>query len=276
MKVSVVISTYNSPEWLLKVLWGYSCQTVLDFELLIADDGSGPETASTIREFEAASCLTIKHVWHEDAGFRKCTILNKAIAEASGDYLIFTDGDCVPRNDFVATHLANAEPGRFLSGGAIRLPLGLSEAITEDDIMTQRAFDYSWLRAGGMQSTHKTRKIKHHGRKAEILNFLTPTNASWNGGNSSAFKADLLAVNGYDERLEWGGEDRELGDRLENFGLRGKQVRFTAQCVHLDHGRPYKDDEKVKFNKKIRKKSQLQKSVWTPWGIEKKDSSSGH
>ncbi len=45
MKMSVILSTYNAPQWLEKVIWGYAVQTHQDFELVIADDGSKLETA---------------------------------------------------------------------------------------------------------------------------------------------------------------------------------------------------------------------------------------
>ncbi len=113
MRISVIISTYNSPEWLEKVLWGYAAQTDHQFEILIADDGSHDATRRRIDSLRTPTQLTIQHVWHEDRGFRKCTILNRAIDAATGDYLIFSDGDCIPRADFIATHRRLAQPGRF-------------------------------------------------------------------------------------------------------------------------------------------------------------------
>src|SRR5688572_14083940 len=100
MKVSVIISTYNSHEWLQKVLWGFENQTYRNFEMVIADDGSGDTTRKLIDDFRCNSGLEIQHVWHEDRGFQKSQILNKAIQAAVSDYLIFTDGDCIPRKDF--------------------------------------------------------------------------------------------------------------------------------------------------------------------------------
>ena len=122
MKVSVIISTYNSPEWIEKVLWGYSVQKHRDFEILIADDGSGGEIQERIDRLRSVTGMDIRHVWHEDEGYRRQTILNKAILETSTRYLIFTDGDCVPRNDFLSVHVTHAEKGRFLSGGYCKFP----------------------------------------------------------------------------------------------------------------------------------------------------------
>ena len=97
MQQSVIISTYNQPTWLAKVLCGYLEQTFKDFELLIADDGSDSRTAEVIANFQQIADFPVKHIWHPDEGFQKCAILNKATLAASADYLIFTDGDCVPR-----------------------------------------------------------------------------------------------------------------------------------------------------------------------------------
>jgi glycosyltransferase involved in cell wall biosynthesis len=109
MKLSVIISTYNAEEWLHKVLLGYAIQTLQDFEIIVADDGSTTKTKEVIQQFQDKFKHPILHVWHEDEGFRKCKILNKAIVQSSADYLLFTDGDCIPRNDFVANHLKQKE-----------------------------------------------------------------------------------------------------------------------------------------------------------------------
>ena len=114
MKLSVIITTYNSEDWLRKVLIGYSVQTETDFELVIADDGSTIKTKQVIESFSSKFKYPILHVWQEDNGFRKSEILNKAILKANADYLLFTDGDCIPRNDFVTTHLQHQQKGYFL------------------------------------------------------------------------------------------------------------------------------------------------------------------
>src|SRR6476619_1563465 len=115
MRVSVIITTYNQPEQLEKVMWGYAGQRGAKFELIIADDGSSPATTEVIDRVAAQSGLDVLHIWHEDSGFRKTEILNRAIVAAQEEYLIFSDGDCIPRDDFVATHARLARPGCFLS-----------------------------------------------------------------------------------------------------------------------------------------------------------------
>ena len=96
-----------------KVLWGFDAQTDHNFEIVIADDGSREDTRQLIERFARATDRPIQHIWQADDGFQKCRILNKAIIAARGDYLILTDGDCIPRKDFVSVHRANAEPGCF-------------------------------------------------------------------------------------------------------------------------------------------------------------------
>lgn len=269
MRVSVIISTYNSPEWLEKVLWGYECQTQKDFELIIADDGSGEATKKLVERFKKESTLDIVHVWHEDRGFQKSEILNKAIAAAKTDYLIFSDGDCIPRRDFVDVHVRYARPGYFLSGGYFMLPMETSKVIARTDIVSGVAFEVPWLRENGLANTYKILKLTSKGKLEKILNFVTPTKATWNGHNSSGWKKDIVAVNGFNEQMQYGGQDRELGERLINKGVRGKQIRYSAVCVHLDHKRGYKTEESILKNKMIRRETKSLKRTWTEHGIVK-------
>ena len=267
MKTSVIISTYNCPHWLEKVLFGYACQTVKDFEVIIADDGSGAETRQLIRRFAACFPVPLRHVWHEDHGFRKCAILNKAIAAAKGDYLVFTDGDCLPRADFLAEHLRHAEKGRFLSGAYCRLPLKTSLEIAEADIRSQRCFEVGWLRKHGYAPTIKWLKILARPLGLDgLLNALTPAHATFNGNNSSCRAEDARAIGGFDERMGYGGEDREFGYRLRNAGIRPKLIRYSALCLHLEHERGYVDTQMRVENEKIIAATRAHKTCKTEFG----------
>lgn len=268
MRLSVVVTTYNHPEWLEKVLWGFEAQTYRDFELLVADDGSDDRTRERIDHLRPQLRYPLVHVWHPKQGFRKCTILNAAIARATGAYLFFTDGDCIPRPDLLAVHAALAEPGRFLSGGYLKLPMATSQAITREDILAGRATDFAWLRAHGTPSDRQSRRLAWGPTMARLLDAITPTRPSFNGHNASAWRDDLVRVNGFDERLEWGGLDRELGERLENAGVRGKQVRHRALVVHLDHGRGYKRPEAIARNRAIRDEVAAKRLARTEHGLD--------
>jgi len=267
--VSVILATYNQPEWLAKVLWGYHVQLHREFEIVVADDGSRAETGDLIARLRHETGLRIQHVWHADEGFRKCRILNKALLATQYDYLVFSDGDCIPREDFLAAHVRRAAPGRFLSGGLVRLPLHLSERIDVDDIVHQRATDHAWLRRHGLPLSKKCLMLTRSPWWARVCDRLTTTKATWNGHNASGWKADLLRVNGFDERMGYGGEDRELGSRLENAGVRGVQIRHQAVCVHLAHGRGYVDLLVLQSNKQRRQLVREQRLTWTPEGAVK-------
>lgn len=269
MKLSVIITTYNSPLWLEKVLWGYTNQSHSDFEIIIGDDGSGQETLDCINRFRNETHLDIKHVWQEDDGFRKCVILNKCIMEADAEYLIFTDGDCIPRRDFLETHAREARKGYFLSGGYHKLPMTTSEAISKDDILSERCFNLEWLKANGLKASYKNKKLTASHRAARIYNSITPTKCNFKGSNASAWKKDIVAINGFDERMVWGGLDRELGVRLSNSGVKPKHVRYNAIVLHLDHKRGYKDPSAVQENKNIRIRNEKEGTTWTEWGIHK-------
>jgi len=235
-------------------------------EIIIADDGSRDDTRQLIESFRDR--LPVKHVWHPDNGFQKCRILNMAILEATSDYLIFTDQDCIPRNDFVEIHLKYAQKGYLLSGGYVRLPMELSKNIVEEDIRSGNAFSLRWSLKGGLPLNFKCTKLIKSKVFTNLMNFITPTRATWNGCNSSGWKADMLTINGFNEEMQYGGQDREFGERLVNLGIRSKQIRYSAILLHLDHSRPYKTPESIAKNVSIRKNTRKKKIIETPRGIK--------
>jgi len=267
MKVSVIITTYNAVEWLQKVLVGFSVQTECDFEIVIADDGSTSETKELLSLFSSKFKYPIVHVWQEDEGFQKSKILNKAILKSNSDYLLFTDGDCIPRKDFVAMHLKYQEKGYFLSGGYFKLPLTISKLISEKDVLSENCFHLAWLKSNGFKANFKSSKLTKSAVFANFMNWITPTKRSWNGHNSSGWKSDILAVNGFNHDMQYGGLDRELGERLFNNGLLSKQIRYSAICVHLDHARGYSTPEIWQKNKGIREYNRKNKVVKIENGI---------
>ncbi len=265
---SLIISTYNNPDWLQRCLWGFAAQDRLDFELVVADDGSGTPTRDLLDALAPQLPFPLRHVWHEDAGFRKCTILNRGIEATQSDYLIFSDGDCVPRADFVSQHLRLRQPARYLGGGYCKLPMDLSLKINRDVIVRGQHIDLDWLTANGLPRKKRSLKLwAQPGWRERVLNALTPTKPRWAGNNASGWKADLVRVNGFDERMTYGGEDLELGERLANAGVSGKQIRFSAVCIHLDHARGYVKPEMRAANQKIRDAVKAERRIWTEHGL---------
>ena len=264
--VGVIVSTYNNPEWLEKVLWGLMNQTHPANEILIADDGSDERTRELIRRYQ--SRLPLKHVWHEDKGFRKTTILNQAVLAAQSEYLIFMDQDLVPRRDFISQHYKHARRGHFVSGGAIMIPEALSHALTEEDIRSGNAFRIGWLRTHGMPWNWKMSKLWSNPPVCRLMNFLTPTNASWNGGNASTWRDYILQAKGFDTRMRYGAEDREFGQRLENAGITGIQLRYGTPLLHLYHQRPYRNEQDWQSNRAIWQQTKKEHLITTSYGLE--------
>ena len=271
MRTSIILTTYNQPQALQKVLWAYARQSYRDFQLVIADDGSGGETARVVDQARTETGLDLLHVWHEDRGFRKTEILNRAIVASAGEYLIFSDGDCIPRKDFVAVHVRQAERRRFLSGGYLKLDAGTSKRITVDDVRAGRFADPEWLARQGWGGARARTRLTRAPWFARLLDALTPTAPTWNGHNASAWRSDLFAVNGFDTDMSYGGLDRALGERLENYGVRGKQIRYRAPCLHLHHERPYVDPAKVHQNREVRRLIRAERRVHARFGIAEMD-----
>src|SRR5262249_35537282 len=102
--LSLVIAVYRQPQFLEWIFASLENQTFRDFEVVIADDGSGPEIADVVRRTQARFRQPVRHVWHEDQGFRKTIIVNQAVTMTSAPYLVFIDGDCILHHRFLERH----------------------------------------------------------------------------------------------------------------------------------------------------------------------------
>lgn len=267
--ISVVVSIRDAEAWLEKVLFGYLLQTFRNFELIIADDGSGSEAQKLISGFEMRAPFPVRHFRHRGRGCRRYEIINKAILHAGYDYLVLTDGDCIPRRDFLEVHASNARRGRFLSGGCCRLGVDTSWKIGPEEIASGACFNPDWLKRQGRVGLSSRVKLGAGRRAAGFLDAVKPTGATFNGCNASAWKEDLLSVNGYDERMEYGGADREIGERLFNLGIKGIHMGHRAVCLHLDDSRSCKSMDSLGENRAIRSETRRLKRVWTPWGVDR-------
>ncbi len=248
----VIIATYNNPRSLALCLDSIRQQDVLPQSICFADDGSGAETKAIIDGFSMPG-VVVRHVWHEDIGFRKCEILNKAIASSQAEYLIFLDGDVMIHPGFLRRHLETARRGRFMTGSLIRLDKAATEAVTPEMVRNGTVFDRAWLRANraidGISTWLKTKPFPLP--VMAVLDRLSPVRVSLCGANASAFRDEVLAVGGFDERMKYGGLDKEFGVRLGNNGTRGAHLRYSAPLVHLDHARGYSDPEGRMRNREL-------------------------
>jgi glycosyltransferase involved in cell wall biosynthesis len=230
-RVSVIVTTYNRPQYLARVLEGYLHQTRPPEEIIVADDGSTGETASMIHELQKNSPVPLFHVWHEDRGFRAGHIRNRAAARSAGDYLILADDDSIPVPTLVEDHLRNAEAGFFLQGHRVLLGPAASQTFTWHDISLARALALALRGQAGnvLNAIHLPRAMVRRSREMRGIRSC----------NMSFFRADFFAVNGFNEAFEgWGKEDSELAVRFYKYGLRRKDLRFQGACYHLHHA-PY-------------------------------------
>jgi len=245
-RISVIVTTYNWPEALKLCLDSLYAQTDRDFEILIADDGSRPENLEKARRYCAEAQVPVDYVHHEDNGFRAGTIRNKAAALSRGDYLLFVDGDCLLRPDFISKHRQLAEAGHFVPGNRILL----SQAFTGEVLGKQfplylRNWPYfCLLRLQGKINRVLPLLQLPLGR----LRHLQPQ--KWEKAmtcNLAVWKSDFISVNGFDELFEgWGYEDSDLVIRLIHAGVRRKEGRFAVPVLHLWH--PHHDKSRQDIN----------------------------
>lgn len=226
----VVISTYKAPAMLRLVLEGYARQTDTDFHLYIADDGSGPETSQVIEAFRKTSPVPLTHMHHQDEGFRKARIHNRAFARAGEEYLLLTDGDCMPLPGLVATHRRLAAQGSFVSGSRILLSRDLSgrlqDAGAAPELSLVRMF--TWRMQGGINRFFPLLIPPHLSAPHTRLHGIR-------GCHLACWRSDLLAVNGFDESFEgWGREDSDLAARLLHAGSSRRDLRGLP-VLHLWH-----------------------------------------
>lgn len=259
--ISILLATYNWPQALGLVLESLAAQTDKDFEVVIADDGSRSDTAQLITAFKKAANFPIQHLWQEDNGFRKSSILNQALTVAQGDYLVFLDGDCITQTDFVAQHRVLAQSGYLVTGSRILL----GKRLTRDLVAAQSTFAKSFFSS---LSHYKLQLLMQ--RFAGELNKCAPlwikipdnrwriySGFVWKrikGCNMACWRADAIRIGGFDESMVgWGHEDADFVFRLQQSGLKRKSGAWATEVLHLDH--PVGDQSKAAANAaKVREK----------------------
>jgi FkbM family methyltransferase len=226
MTLSLILSTYEQPASLAKVLRGIQLQTQTPDEIFITDDGSGEETRDVIERFRRECPVPVQHLCHPHDGFRKVILLNKAVAAARGDYLVFTDGDCVPHRRFIDDRCRLAERGYWVQGRRCHIKEEFVPTFEPGQTPVWR-----WLLCGRIGGGNKGFRLPlalvlRNQKQRGIL-----------GCNMAYWREDVLAVNGFDETYLGRGiaPDSDLGTRIYNLGRRRKFVYFQALVFHLDH-----------------------------------------
>lgn len=258
MKVSLVISTYNWKEALKLCLLSVTKQTLIPTEVIIADDGSRMDTRLLIEDFQHHFPCPIKHVWHEDDGWKKCVIMNKAFAICEGDYIIEIDGDIIMHSHFIQDHISEARQGYFLVGSRSKINEKLSCRL---------------LQEGNYQLSFLTKGVyrKFNALQLPWISSLFHSykqNKKERGCNISFWKKDLLEVNGYDERfIGYGFEDIDLPARLRRLGVKKRFIKFKAIEYHIHH-KAAATKKDMSTNEKIFNENNQKGIIKCPKGIE--------
>lgn len=227
LSTSLIIATYNWAEALRCCLLSVARQKILPTEVIIADDGSDDRTRAVINEFQKEFPVPIIHVWHEDEGFRKTKILNKAIMQSVGKYLIQVDGDVLLHPFFIKDHIAAAEPDTFVRGSRARIT-----EVRTAEVLESRDVSLGFYSQGVYHRLNALRLpvFRSLGQRKEMAS------RSVRGSNLAFWKADFLKINGYNNELNgWGHEDEELAARFINNNIIKKIVKMSAVQYHLHH-----------------------------------------
>ncbi|MEE1676023.1 glycosyltransferase [Agarivorans aestuarii] len=268
-KASVIIAFYNNIKALSLVIRALEAQSITDFEVVIADDGSNNTSLEQLKTLQQSSPLQIQHVWHEDKGFRKNRCLNLAVQAAKAEYLIFIDGDCVPQTHFVEDHLSESQLGRCLNGRRADLSPQMTRKLFASTkpasfVSDNFAFILFTYLLGQGKNIEKGFRISSN----TLRRYLQKSNKGIVGCNFSLFKKDLLSINGFDQRYEAAGtgEDSDVEFRLRLKGIVIHPLFYKATQVHLYHQELPRSDDNDALFKKVKKQQQ----AWTEFGIVKK------
>ena len=263
-QASLIIAVYNRIDFLEKIFLSLLNQTAKDFEIIISEDGSSAEVKELIKTYLNLFSYPIKHAWHEDKGFRKTVIANKAVLLSASEYLIFIDGDCILHSKFIESHLKRKQENHILSGRRVKLNEEITGKITNNDIIEKSIENPEFWKHHCKRSTIK------YGRYTTYqyhLRNIFPNKFQLIGCNFSMHKNDFITINGYDERIITRGlEDNNLCHRLIRNGKKIKYLCREAIQYHLYH--TFKD---VPYSRETIRKFTMHEP-WTPYGIKKKTS----
>ena len=227
LSTSLIISTYNREDALELTLLGILKQSELPDEIIIADDGSGEATRDTLERYRKKFPIPIVHCWHEDLGFRLSAIRNKAIAMASGDYIIMIDGDIIAHPHFIKSHKRNARKGQFVQGSRVLL----QEKFTAQ-VLVEKRINFSFFNWGIKNRLNTI----YSPILSKLISFYNNKPNRIRGANLSFWKEDVLQINGFNEDfVGWGREDSEFAVRMKNLGIVRKHMKFAGFGYHLYH-----------------------------------------
>lgn len=249
MKISFIVLTYNRSDALVAVLRSLVQQCTEEHQVIIADDGSRQDQVQMLFDNCPVFKCQVLHVWHPDDGFAIARARNLAVGHATGEYLVFLDGDCIPNRDFVAQHARIAEAGYFVNGSRVLLNRRLTSEVIANALDLPRQPAHFWLRARLRGDSNKLLHLLGWPRKL----LRVKKRFQWRGirgCNLGVWKKDFLNVNGFDESFEgWGHEDADFVLRLSHLGIQRKNGFLATEVFHLWHPESNRDSESANKNR---------------------------
>lgn len=225
MKATLIVSVYKNVRALEAVLNSLKRQTEQDIELIISEDGECAE----MREFVCRYAFPwpMQHLTQADTGWRKERALNRAVTAAQCEWLIFIDGDCILHPRFIEWHVRYQQRGIMLAGKRVKLNPELSERWMNGD--TVCLFPYLFARRGC--------RYVEEAFYCRLAQWLRRPVKHLVGSNMSMSRADLIAINGFDENytLPAVGEDYDIEWRMQANGCKIVSLRNLAVQYHLYH-----------------------------------------
>jgi glycosyltransferase involved in cell wall biosynthesis len=199
-RVSVVVPTRNRRRLLRQLLDALADQTLTDHEVIVVDDGSTDGSGEEVEaDARAGRPVRLLH----GGGGGAVNARRAAVDVAFGEFLAFTDDDCVPHRDWLAAGVAALETGADVvqgvtrAGGAVR-PLDRTIMVDRHDGLynTCNVFYRSeaYRAAGGFETSADTVFGFRPSRAAKNLGFGEDALLGWRvrRAGGAAFAPDAV------------------------------------------------------------------------------------
>ncbi len=254
IKVSLIISVYKKIKPLSLIFDALKNQSFNEFEVIISDDGSGEEMKKYILSQKNKFPFPVKHISHDDSGFRKNKILNKSILNSGGEYLIFLDGDCIPHSEFIKEHFKNKKVNTALCGRRVMLGEKISEEALQGNITDFSPLKLFWDSVFGGE-----RKTSYADDSVYLSNNLfrkkiSKQRINLTGCNFSLHKNMILKINGFDKNYAGPGigEDSDIEFRLKLSGAEFSSVKNLAIIYHIYHSETKVNPANIEYFAKVK------------------------